>query len=98
MAYRDEAERLNGVLAGALGQLAKKGQPSALQALWAEAAGPQAAQASRPVNFQSGTLTIEVDTPPWLDALRGQGEALTGRLRASLPGCYRVELRLRGTR
>ena len=54
---------------------------------------------SRPVTFERGTLTVEVDTPAWLAALQGQEAELMARLSKSMPGFGKLELRLRwGTR
>jgi len=99
MAHREELEPLHGALAEALGGLAKRGAPATLWPLWQLAAGTAAAGSSRPVTFERGTLTVEVDTPAWLAALQGQEAELMARLSKSMPGFGRLELRLRwGTR
>ncbi|MBS2032827.1 MAG: DUF721 domain-containing protein [Deltaproteobacteria bacterium] len=95
MAHREELEPLQGALSEALGGLAKRGAPSTLWPLWQLAAGAAAAGSSRPVSFERGTLQVEIDTPAWLAALQGQEAELVARLKKSLPGFSRLELRLR---
>lgn len=95
MASRDEFEPLRGALAEALGGLARRGAPIALQPLWSTAAGPAAAGASRPVEFHGGTLIVEVDSPAWLGGLQQQEAELKARLARLVPGFRTLELRLK---
>jgi hypothetical protein len=98
MARREELEPLQGALAQALGGLAERGRPRALEAVWLAAAGTAAAGSSRPVSFARGKLIVEVDAPAWLNALVPQHAELTERLGRQLVGFEALELRLRGAR
>ena len=96
MAHREEPERLSNALAQALGRVATRGSPAALELIWSTAAGGVSAQATRLLGYQAGVLRVEVDTVAWADALRGQVPQLEARLRDQLEGFLRLEIQLRG--
>jgi hypothetical protein len=92
---REEAQTFAEAMGEALGGLANRGNPGSLAPLWANAAGPQAARASRPIGFNGGVLLVEVETRAWSEALEGQRATLEDRLARQLPGFKGLELRSR---
>lgn len=98
MARREELEPLHGALAQALGGLAARGRPNALESVWQAAAGQAASGASRPVSYVKGRLVVEVDAPAWLSALTAQHAELAARLHERLAGFVSLELQPRARR
>lgn len=72
---------------------------SALEAIWAEVAGPGLAACSHPVELRDGTLLVSCDEPAWASQLRWMESDLCQRLTARLDGVpvRALRVRVRGT-
>ncbi len=61
-----------------------RGDASPLRTVWDEAVGEVSAKHSRPRWLENKTLVVEVESPRWAQALRGEADAILNRLAKSL--------------
>jgi len=79
-------DRIGTVVPGLLAQLARQPKlaPHLLARLWPRLVGAPLSQRTRPVAFDGGTLTVEVEEQGWLRELEPLSERLRERVNETL--------------
>lgn len=93
--HNRDPQTLKALLPAVLARLTREGRPAALLApLWAELAGAQLAQHSRPVALHGDCLRVEAESGLWAGVLEVHTPELLARLEKHHPrlGIRRLEI------